>query len=245
MGVVPVAWLSIFGPKMGLRQMVLSKFLFGDITMRIFLVINLVACVGWGAVNIMSSAQLLNMVNNGAVPPWAACLVFIGGTIMVTFFGYHVIHLYEKWSFIPNAAVFIAIICRMAMLGTFTWGDMKGGPTTAGNVLSFGGAVYGFATGWTTYASDYTVYQPRNANSTKIFFAILAGLWTPILFTMILGTACATGTLSNTRWAELYKTKSVGGLVYAVLVEDSLHGFGQFLMVVLSLSTIANNIPNM
>lgn len=245
MGVVPVAWLSIFGPKMGLRQMVLSKFLFGDITMRIFLVINLVACVGWGAVNIMSSAQLLNMVNNGAVPPWAACLVFIGGTIMVTFFGYHVIHLYEKWSFIPNAAVFIAIICRMAMLGNFTWGDMKGGPTTAGNVLSFGGAVYGFATGWTTYASDYTVYQPRNANSTKIFFAILAGLWTPILFTMILGTACATGTLSNTRWAELYKTKSVGGLVYAVLVEDSLHGFGQFLMVVLSLSTIANNIPNM
>lgn len=244
-GVVPVAWLSCFGPKLGLRQMVLSKFIIGDLTMRIFSVINLVACVGWGAVNIMSLAQLLNMVNNGAVPPWAACLVFIGGTILVTFFGYHVIHLYEKWSFIPNAAVFIAMICRMAMSKTFTFGEMKGGATTCGQVLSFGGAVYGFATGWTTYASDYTVYQPRNVPGWKIFFSIIAGLWPPILFTMILGTACATGTLTNDRWAELYKEKSVGGLVYAVLVEDSLHGFGQFLMVILSLSTIANNIPNM
>lgn len=45
-GVLPVAWLSIFGPKLGLRQMVLLKFLVGDVTMRIFSVINMVACVG-------------------------------------------------------------------------------------------------------------------------------------------------------------------------------------------------------
>lgn len=244
-GVLPVAWLSIFGPKLGLRQMVLLKFLVGDVTMRIFSVINMVACVGWGAVNIMSSAQLLHMVNDGAVPPWAACLVFIGGTILVTFFGYHVIHMYEKWSFIPNVAVLIAIIVQLARAQTFTFGEMKGGPTTAGNVLSFGGAVYGFATGWTTYALDYTVYQPRNVPGWKIFFSIILGLWPPLLFTMILGAASATGTLTNARWMELYQTKSVGGLVYAILVEDSLHGFGQFLMVVFSLSTIANNIPNM
>ena len=68
-GAFSVAFFSTFGPKLGLRQMLLSKYLVGNYAMRIFAVINMVACVGWGAVNIMSSAQLLNIVNNGAFAP--------------------------------------------------------------------------------------------------------------------------------------------------------------------------------
>lgn len=245
MGVIPIAFFSMFGPKLGLRQIILSKFLVGDYGMRIFALINVVACIGWGAVNIMSSAQLLSIVNNGACPPWASCLILVICTIIVSFFGYHVIHIYETWSWIPNAIVFIAIIVRMAMSGNFTYDKMVGGPTTAGNVLSFGGTVFGFATGWTTYASDYTVYQPRNISSVKIFGGIFVALYFTLIFTLVLGAACATGTLTDTAWAELYEHKSVGGLVYAILVQDSLHGFGEFLCVLLSLSLIANNIPNM
>lgn len=245
LGAAPVAFFSIFGCRLGLRQMILSKFLVGDYAMRIFAFINMVACVGWGAVNIMVSAQLLHIINNGACPPWAGCLILIICTILVTFFGYHIIHQYEKWSWIPNFACFVAIIARMAMSGTFTWGTTTGGVTTAGHVLSFGGTIFGFATGWTTYASDYTVYQPRNANATKVFFGIMAGLCAPLIFTMILGAACATGTLTNSTWLELYNTQSIGGLIYAILVQDSLHGFGEFLCVLLALSTVANNIPNM
>lgn len=259
LGVLPVAFFSIFGPKLGLRQMFLSKYLVGDYAMRIFAFINIIACVGWGAVNIMSSAQLLNIVNNGACPPWAGCLILIICTIIVTFFGYHVIHIYEKWSWVPNAVAFIAIIARLAMSHNFTTGvtvynadgstsvgpGMVGGQTTAGDVLSFGGTIFGFATGWTTYASDYTVYQRRDSNSFKIFFGIFTGLILPLLFTMILGAASATGTITNEKWYNYYNDKSIGGLVYAILVEDSLHGFGQFLCVILALSTVANNIPNM
>lgn len=245
LGAMPVAFFSIFGCRLGLRQMILSKFLVGDYAMRIFAAINMIACVGWGAVNIMASAQLLNIVNGGALPPWAGCLILVLLTILVTFFGYNVIHQYEKWSWIPNLVAFIAIIARMAMSKNFTWGTTVGGPTTAGSVLSFGGTCFGFATGWTTYASDYTVYQPRNANPYRIFFGILSGLCFPLIFTMILGAACATGTLTDARWAELYKSKAIGGLVYAILVENSLHGFGEFLCVILALSTVANNIPNM
>lgn len=245
LGGLPVAFFSLFGVKLGLRQMVLTRFLLGNYGSRIFAFINMVACVGWGAVNIMASAQLLHIVNNGALPPWAGCLILVLCTVLVTFFGYKVIHAYEKWSWVPNVAVFIAIICRMAMLKTFTWGHTVGGPTTAGNVLSFGGTIFGFASGWTTYASDYTVYQPRNANLTRIFFGILIGVMTPLTFAIILGAACATGTLTDPSWNALYQSDSVGGLVYAILVKDSLHGFGQFLCVVLALSTVANNIPNM
>lgn len=245
LGAMPVAFFSLFGVKLGLRQIVLSKFLMGDYGMRIFAAINMVACVGWGAVNIMASAQLLHIINGGKCPPWAGCLILVLSTILVTFFGYDIIHTYEKWSWIPNSVGFIAIIARMAMSKNFTWGTTAGGVTTAGNVLSFGGTIFGFAAGWTTYASDYTVYQPRNSNCVRVFFGILAGLLFPLIFTLTLGAACATGTLTNDRWAELYKTESIGGLVYGILVEDSLHGFGEFLCVLLALSTVANNIPNM
>lgn len=250
LGSLPVAFFSIFGPKLGLRQIFLSKFLIGHVAMRIFAFINIVACVGWGAVNIMASAQLLHIVNNGLLPPWAGCLILILLTILVTFFGYHVIHVYEKWCWIPNAIIFLVIIVRMGMSHTFTGVNadgekFPGGAATIGGVMSFGGTVYGFATGWTTYAADYTVYQPRNANSTKIFIAIFGGLFFSLVFTLTLGAACATGTLTNTRWAELYDEYSIGGLCYAILVEDQLHGFGQFCCVLLALSTVANNIPNM
>lgn len=251
LGCLPVAFFSLFGVKLGLRQMVLSRFLLGDYCMRVFACLNLVSCVGFGAVNIMASAQLLNIVNNGALPPWAGSLILVIITVIVSFFGYRVIHIYEKWSWVPNVAVFIAIIARFHIAHSFYAAPMVPGATTAGNVLSFGSTVFGFATGWTTYASDYTVYQPRNTNLYRIFTSILLGLWIPLLFCLILGAACATGTLQrvdgsfvNKNYLDMYESNSVGGLVYAILVQDSLNGFGQFLCVVLSLSTVSNNIPN-
>ncbi|RCK67409.1 Purine-cytosine permease FCY21 [Candida viswanathii] len=245
LGAFSVGFFSTFGSALGLRQMLLSKFLIGDYGTRLFAAINCVACIGWGSVNIMSSAQLLHIVNNGALPPWAACLILVFCTVIVTFFGYHVIHTYEKWSWIPNLIIFIIIIVRFAMSGKFHSEGFSSGKTTAGNVLSFGATVFGYATGWTTFSADYVVYHPRNSSPWKVFFSVYLGLLLPLWFILILGSACATGIATDPEWTELYNEHSVGGLVYAILVTNSLHGFGQFCCVVLALSTVANNIPNM
>lgn len=247
LGLVSVAFFSVFGAEFGLRQMILSRYLLGNVTARIFSCINVIACVGWSVVNTIASAQLLSMINPGGrqCPPWAGILVITGCTVLVTFFGYGIIHKYEKWSWVPNFVVFLVIIACLAKNGSFTNGEWGGGATTAGGVLSFGSAIYGFATGWTTYAADYTVYMPRNFNKMKIFFSLVAGLAFPLFFTMILGAASARATLSNPAYLEYYKSDSIGGLTFAILVPDSLHGFGQFCCVVLAMSTVANNIPNM
>lgn len=247
LGLLSVAFFSVFGAEFGLRQMVLSRFLLGNICARVFAFINVVACVGWGVVNTIVSAQLLNMINPGGhqCPPWAGCLIIIGCTILVTFFGYNVIHVYEKWSWVPNFAVFLVIIACLAKNGSFENGEWTSGATTAGGVLSFGSAIYGFATGWTTYAADYTVYMPKNTNKYKIFFSLVLGLAFPLFFTMILGAASAMCTFNNPLYNDYYEKYSIGGLTFAILVPDSLHGFGQFCCVLLALSTVANNIPNM
>ncbi|EDO17707.1 hypothetical protein Kpol_1033p10 [Vanderwaltozyma polyspora DSM 70294] len=246
-GMAPVAFFSVFGAEFGLRQMVLSRFLVGNVTARIFAFINVIACAGWGIINTIASAQLISIVNPGPhhCPPWAGVLIIIGGTIMVSLFGYRVIHTYEKYCWIPNFAVFLVIIARLARSGNFSNGPWGGGANTAGGVLSFGSAIYGFAAGWATYASDYTVYMPRNTNKYKIFFSVSVGLTIPLLFTQILGAAAAMGTFNDPVWKEYYDKYSVGGLTFAILSIDSVGGFGQFCCVLLALSTIAINIPNM
>ena len=248
LGLLSVAFFSLFGVEFGLRQMVLSRFLLGNFTARIFALINSVACIGWGIVNTVAASQLLNTVNQEfghQLPLWAGCIIIIAMTVIVTFFGIRVIHTYEKWSWVPNFAIFLVIAVRLAKSGHFTNGDWESGPTTAGGVLSFGCSVFGFASGWTTYASDYTVYMPRNMNKVKVFFSLVAGLSFPLFFTMILGAASARAAVNYAPWSELYNKNAMGGVAYGILVKDSLHGFGEFCCIILAISTVSNNVPNM
>ncbi|ONH66558.1 Purine-cytosine permease FCY2 [Cyberlindnera fabianii] len=246
-GLIPVAFFSMFGPEFGLRQMILSRYLTGVVAMRIFAFITAVACVGWGAVNIMVSAQLLNTVNRPHnLPPWAGCLILIISTIVVSLFGYKVVHLYEKWAWLPNLFVFLVFIAQIAKSGDFTGGGFpNNGQATIAGVLSFGGTIYGFATGWTTYAADYTVYVRHDYPKWKIFVGLSLGLFTPSVFTQVLGAACYSGVYQNETWMEYYTEHSAGGLMYAMLSVNALGGFGQFCSVLLAMSTVANNIPNM
>uniref|UniRef100_A0A060TJQ0 ARAD1D48642p n=1 Tax=Blastobotrys adeninivorans TaxID=409370 RepID=A0A060TJQ0_BLAAD len=245
LGGMSVAFFSTFGPRFGLRQMVLSRYWFGYYGVRLIALLNCIACIGWNAVNTMVSAQMLAIINNGALPPWAGVLIITLITMVVSMFGYRVVHTFEMWAWIPVLAIFIIVAVRMAKTDAFVSEPLNSGPTEAAAVLSFGASIYGFATGWTTYGADYTVYMRPDTNRTFVFFCIWAGEMFPCITAMILGAACATGTVSNARFADAYEKNSIGGLLYEILVNKSLHGFGDFCMVILALSTVANNIPNM
>lgn len=60
----------------------------------------------------------------------------------------------------------------------------------------------------------------------------------------ILGAALMTTFDAKTTWADLYESESIGGLLSGPLV-GAMHGFGSFCMVILGLSIVGNNIPNM
>ncbi|ANB15911.1 Fcy2p [Sugiyamaella lignohabitans] len=245
LGTLPVAFFSTFGPKLGLRQMVLSRFWFGYQGVRIIALINFFSTMCWSAINTMVAAQLLHSVGSHPIPPWAACLVLSLGSFLVSLMGYHFIHTFEKYTWIPNFIIFIIAAVRMAKSGAFTTGTMGVGASEAADILSFGGTVFGFCAGWVPVAADYCVYKPKNASRLKIFIYVFIGLAFPCIFVEIIGAACATGILTSQNFADHYNNNSVGGLLYAVLVENSLHGFGSFCQVLLALSTIANNVPSM
>ena len=184
---------------------------------------------------------------NSDVPGFAGILIVAGVTFMITVFGYKIVHAYEFWSWIPSFIIFLIVLGVFAHSGDFVstaWGGV--GTSEMGGVLSFGSVIFGFAIGWSSYAADYTVYQPSSQSKVKVFGWTFLGLIIPLLFTEMLGVAVMSATSLNggdNRYADGYTASGTGGLLGAVLIYH-LGTFGKFCLVMLALSTIANNCPN-
>lgn len=77
---------------------------------------------------------------------------------------------------------------------------------------------------------------------------MLVGCWTdaglniPLILVESLGAAFMTTLTAKPTWAAKYADNGVGGLIEAGL--SPLGGFGRFLTVLMALSIVANNIPN-
>ncbi|KAH8880087.1 purine-cytosine permease [Thozetella sp. PMI_491] len=242
-GILPVCFFSTFGPVFGLRQMVLSRFWFGYTGVKIIAIFNILACIGWSSVNVIVGAQLIHAVNSD-VPGWAGIIIIAISTLLICTFGYKIVHTYERWSWIPSFIIFLVVLGEFAHSGQFnSMLPMASGPAEGGAVLSFAASIYGFATGWTSYAADYTVYQPVDTPKRRIFLFTFLGLWFPLVFTELLGAAVMTATVANPDYLDAYFDSGIGGLLAAVLIPP-LGRFGEFCIVMLALSIIANNCPN-
>jgi len=205
-------------------------------------VFNILACVGWSAVNVIVGAQLFHAVNSD-MPGWAGIILIAALTFFITCFGYKIVHTYERYSWIPCLIIFLIVLGEFASSGHFYNIPMGVGKSEAGAALSFAASVFGFATGWTSYAADYTVYQPVNRSRKSVFLWTWAGLIFPLLFTEMLGAAVATAMAANDGdniYMEGYASSHIGGLLAAVIVPP-LGKFGQFCLVILALSIVANN----
>src|SRR3989475_10370371 len=106
LGVLPVAFFSTLGPKLGLRQMTISRFSFGWVGGMIMALFNVAACIGWSTVNVIIGGQLVNSMTKGAIPEWVGILVIALLTTLVSIYGYRYVHRYERWAWIPIAIIF-------------------------------------------------------------------------------------------------------------------------------------------
>lgn len=194
-------------------------------------------------------AQLLASINpSHPLPGWAGILIIALSTLLITAFGYSIVHAYERWSWIPVLVIFCIVAAELAHSGNFDpLFPLSRGTAEAGSILSFAASVYGFATGWTTYAADFTVYQPETRSRRAIFWWTFGGLAVPLVLTELLGAAVMTASVAdpggNNPYRDAYLGSGVGGLLAQVLVPP-LGGFGRFCVAVLALSTVANNCPN-
>jgi NCS1 nucleoside transporter family len=230
LGTLPVAFFSTLGPKLGLRQMTISRFSFGWVGGIIMALFNVAACIGWSAVNVIVGGQLLEALTHGAVPRWAGILIIAILTTIVSLYGYRYVHRYERWAWIPLAVIFVIMFIASAPHFKAIPTPVFGAAEVAG-FLSFGGAVYGFATGWSSYAADYNVNQPENTLASRVFWLTFLGVLIPCVLLELFGLAL-TSVFPGT-----------GGDLLAA-ANAPLGAFGALIVVLLALSVVANNIPN-
>jgi NCS1 nucleoside transporter family len=231
LGTLPVAFFSTLGPKLGLRQMTISRFSFGWIGTMVMVLCNVAACIGWSAVNVIVGGQLVAALSAGAIPQQVGVLVITILTTLVSIYGYKHIHRYERYAWIPMVVIFFILL---GVAGP----HLSIVPTPPLNIaevasfVSFGGAVYGFATGWSSYAADYNVNQPEETPAHRVFLLTFMGVALPGIVLETLGMALTTA------------YKGLGGGDLLVAAAKPLGSFGSFLLLLLALSVVANNIPN-
>ena len=231
LGTLPVAFFSTLGPRLGLRQMTISRFSFGWVGAMVMVICNIAACVGWSTVNVIVGGQLVAALSGGAIPQQVGILAITILTTLFSIYGYKYIHGYERYAWIPIAAIFLILI-------TVAGPRLSVVPTPPLNVaeiasfISFGGAIYGFATGWSSYAADYNVYQPEKIPARRIFLLTFMGVALPCIALETIGVALTSA----------YMGQQGGNLLAAAA--KPLGGLGTFLLLLLALSVVANNIPN-
>lgn len=129
-----MAYFSTWGAKLGLRQLTLSKFSFGYFTSQFPIILNCIACVGWSVVNSIVGAQTLRAVSTTHQIPTAAAIIVIAiGTIMVSFMGYRVVHLYEKYAWVPVSdsakpltRLYLSMVYRLLSFSLYTQVKLPG-----------------------------------------------------------------------------------------------------------------------
>ncbi|WWC96573.1 hypothetical protein V866_003441 [Kwoniella sp. B9012] len=239
----PVAYMCIFGKELGLRQMVLSRFSMGYWTGLIPVIFNLIACCGWATMNTIGGVSCWQAVSSThQIPTVAAVVILALLALLISFSGYNVIHRYEKFAGYP---VLIAFLVAMGTSAKYmdlpgAWGGS--GQIEAAGVLSFGCAIVGYAIGWVGFAADFTVSMPKSTNSHKLFWATYIGLVIPLVFIELMGALAVTTFAARPDWEDRFESGSVGGLISSLL--EPCGGFGKFLVIIIGLSTVAVNTPN-
>ena len=239
LGVLPVAFLSTLGPKTGLAQMPLSRFAFGFQGAKLPAVFNMLACVGWSAVNAIIGSSFIVTWSAGTIPQWAALVFLAIITTLVSVFGYFIVHRYERYAWILMAILFGYVAIVASSHFTTNVPATATGLALFAGISAFAGAIFGYAVGWSSYAADYTRRQPAATSSRRVFWYAFLGVAIPCILLETLGVLLTT-TVAVPAIFDLVGA-GPGPLFGSVLAGSPIAGL---VILLLAFSTIANNVPN-
>ncbi|RDB27544.1 Purine-cytosine permease fcyB [Hypsizygus marmoreus] len=233
--VIPPAYLATWGPKLGMRQMIISRYSFGYYGVIIPCIFNLIGMIGFSILNCILGGQALASVSNDNLS-WTVGIVIIAVvSLLVSFCGYKILNWYERVAWIP---VVISFVVALGVGGKHLSSPPPETPATPVAILTFASTLAGFIITWSSLSSDFTSYFRSDVSSWRIFLYSYFGFLLPIVTLQMLGAAVAVAAPSVPAWDAGYTGGNVGGLLEAML--QPTKGFGKFLTVLLSLSVAGN-----
>jgi NCS1 nucleoside transporter family len=238
---LPAAYFGTFGPQLGMRQMVQSRYSWGYFPACIACLLNALGMIGFLILNSILGGQTLSAVpKNDNLSDTVGIVIIAIVSLVVSFCGIKVLHWFERYVWIPVLICFIVLI---GIAGTGPQGlhiPTNDPPVSASAVLGMGAIVAGYLVSWAPLASDVTHYLSPEVPSHKIFIATFLGFFLSTAPIMMLGAAFAVSASDNAAWSAAL-TESNGALFSLILAGPGGAGnFGRFLTTILALSAIGN-----
>lgn len=238
---LPAAYFSTFGPKLGMRQMVQSRYSWGYFPACLAALLNCVGMIGFMVLNSILGGQTLSAVaKDGGLSPTVGIVIIGIISLLVSFSGIRVLHLFERWIWAPVLVCFVVLI---GIAGTGPQGlhiPVDDPAPTARGILGMGAVVAGYLVSWSSLASDVTHYMRPDTSPYKIFWAVFLGLFLSTAPFMMLGAAFAVSSTDNEAWSTALETSN--GALFDVILSGpgGVGNFGRFLTTLLALSAIGN-----
>ncbi|KAI0371277.1 cytosine-purine permease [Pilatotrama ljubarskyi] len=237
--VVP-AYFAVFGPKLGMRSMVMARYswgYYGSILPSAFTVFSM---QGFLILNCIVGGQILASVSSHLDDTLGIIITGVL-SLVVTFFGYRVIHWYETIAWIPSVITFLVML---GLGGKHLAEAPAPPPPSASAVISFATTTASSVISWCVMTPDYGVYHTNKTSSMKVFLYSYTGFFIASFAAHMLGAAFAAAAPGVPSWeAGFDQGNNVGGLIQAVLSPSG--GFGKFLVVLLALSIPSACAPTM
>jgi NCS1 family nucleobase:cation symporter-1 len=173
LGAALLGLLSTFGPRLGAPQLVISRRAFGFFGNFAPGILNIVAGIGWYAVNsvlgVFALAYLLG------VPYWLGTVLMVVLQGLVAVYGHNLIHALERYLAVFLVLVFLAVSVYVAGHMNVGLAASAHGAGLSGGFLATVGVAFAYMAGWMAFASDYTRYLPSSMASGRVFGAAFLG----------------------------------------------------------------------
>jgi NCS1 family nucleobase:cation symporter-1 len=185
-GAVFMALHSAQGPRLGVPQMMQTRGQFGSYGALIVIVLVVVMYVGFFASNLVLAGQSLNVLTSG-ISVDAGILIVGAVSVVVTIFGYDLIHAYARlMTYLAGAALLLTFIWIVAVHGVGHGFGSFGHSTVAGFLGTVTAAAL-WQIAYAPYVSDYSRYMPADTGARPAFWASYWGCSLGSILPMILG----------------------------------------------------------
>ncbi|ANB11520.1 Tpn1p [Sugiyamaella lignohabitans] len=241
-GCAIAAYGATMGPRSGLRQMVGVRYQFGWWPAKFIALLNIVTLLGWSVVNCVFGGQILSAVSNNAVPIEVGITIITVIAFSVAIVGIRYIQYAEGFAAIPIIFTFLLLYIVSGKHFDLTTPSAGDSQTIIGNWLSNFSSVVGITGTWIAITSDYYVEFPESTPRMKTFLITFSAIFLPTMFVGILAIGVASGAYQLPAWQAAWDNLGAGGLLTEAF--SPWHAGGKFLVVVLYISLVTNNILN-
>lgn len=129
---------------------------------NVVVLVNLATLTGFVVVDNVVGGQILAVVNPGSISVRVGIVIIALITLVISFFGYKVLHQYERYSWIP---ILISIIVATGCSGKELHDQGEPPKAGASNVFTTGSLIGGFSLTLSAMSSDFFVYLSPNVSS--------------------------------------------------------------------------------